>query len=273
MFEFYAAGEIETQHGIYHPRYSIEYVRYEMLLSGYFMLTIELPWYFRWDENAYVQLDESWHFTRAEHNYGYRWRWGCLPGGTFAGRKDIVEAAFGGKRSAGDSMSCDYPWLEDIESTIDTLYDDIRSDERVAEIEKSHQQKLDSIMKAQREVDGRVMDAKKMQHEALTTIKQVEIPVGSDMPNIPAKRFSRFQVEIANGKSGVYFLYQGSEVIYVGRSKNIGQRLSGHDNKPHDSFAFIEMCEFESNVAELFYIWRLRPSLNSQIQRAKKGEA
>jgi len=64
---------------------------------------------------------------------------------------------------------------------------------------------------------------------------------------------------------GVYFLVCGSEVVYVGQSVNVHQRIYQHHNAElilFDSFAY-QPCSQESlNTLESLYIHYLRPMRN-----------
>lgn len=72
--------------------------------------------------------------------------------------------------------------------------------------------------------------------------------------------------------SGVYFLLQGNEVVYVGQSVNIYTRISGHHIKNFDRFAFV-LCSREMlDKLESLYIHCLRPRLNgNQCDGAKSA--
>lgn len=65
-----------------------------------------------------------------------------------------------------------------------------------------------------------------------------------------------------NRASGVYFLLDGNDVVYVGQSKNVYTRISEHADKQFDRYAFVP-CPVESlDVLESLYIHCLRPRLN-----------
>lgn len=91
----------------------------------------------------------------------------------------------------------------------------------------------------------------------------------SDDP--PAPPAASVSVPVAKaslvGRSGVYFLWRGGEIVYVGRANCIAKRLSGHHvAEAGDFVSFIEMPASETWVVEPYYIWKLRPRLNGEVQ-------
>ena len=74
--------------------------------------------------------------------------------------------------------------------------------------------------------------------------------------------------EIANAAmpwakaTGVYFLLDGDEVVYVGQAVNVYSRIGQHTNKRFDRYAFVP-CSVEAlDLLESLYIHCLRPRLN-----------
>lgn len=64
---------------------------------------------------------------------------------------------------------------------------------------------------------------------------------------------------------GVYFLFSGDDLIYVGQSVNILSRLLEHTGKGFDSFTYI-LCERdELDDLEAAYILRYMPRLNGEF--------
>ena len=62
--------------------------------------------------------------------------------------------------------------------------------------------------------------------------------------------------------SGVYFLVDGDEVVYVGQSVNIYNRIPQHHDKKFDRYMYVP-CKHELlNVLESLYIHCLRPKFN-----------
>lgn len=63
--------------------------------------------------------------------------------------------------------------------------------------------------------------------------------------------------------SGIYFAWLGSGVAYVGQSKDIGTRLSSHDNiHDGDGVSWLEWPKDDLLAAECYYIWLCRPYRN-----------
>ncbi len=61
---------------------------------------------------------------------------------------------------------------------------------------------------------------------------------------------------------GVYFLLDGSDVVYVGQSKNVFSRIAEHRDKRFDRYAYVPCEEVSLDTLESFYIYMLRPKLN-----------
>lgn len=81
-----------------------------------------------------------------------------------------------------------------------------------------------------------------------------------------------FQNKSFPTKRGIYFIHEGEEIVYVGRSGNIWIRLAGHCSNFYfkegmkASYILIEE-EKELRVQEKAWINRLRPRLNSEWNR------
>lgn len=66
---------------------------------------------------------------------------------------------------------------------------------------------------------------------------------------------------------GVYFLWNHSLCVYVGKSVCLRNRLSCHERVSGETLiSYIELPLHEIHLQELYYIWLLRPRLNSQVQ-------
>lgn len=64
---------------------------------------------------------------------------------------------------------------------------------------------------------------------------------------------------------GVYFLLQGSSVVYVGQSVNVHARITGHmSSKEFDGFAYVKCDKAALDILESLYIHSLRPRLNGE---------
>lgn len=62
--------------------------------------------------------------------------------------------------------------------------------------------------------------------------------------------------------SGVYFLLDGNEIVYVGQAKNVYVRISCHTDKRFDRYAFVPCSLNALDKVESLYIHYLRPRLN-----------
>ena len=68
--------------------------------------------------------------------------------------------------------------------------------------------------------------------------------------------------------SGVYFLFKGTRIVYVGQSRHIDSRIRQHfGNKDFDSIQAMAVPEELLDSVEVYWIQRLRPILN----RRKSG--
>ena len=71
--------------------------------------------------------------------------------------------------------------------------------------------------------------------------------------------------------SGVYFLVQDQEVVYVGQSVNIYSRIAQHPDKKFDKYAFVP-CEVALlDKLESLYIHTLKPRLNGNVSKQEKS--
>ena len=62
--------------------------------------------------------------------------------------------------------------------------------------------------------------------------------------------------------SGVYFLLDGDDVVYVGQSVNVYSRIGQHTDKRFDRYAFVPCHVDALDKLESLYIHCLRPRLN-----------
>lgn len=71
--------------------------------------------------------------------------------------------------------------------------------------------------------------------------------------------------------SGVYFLFQGDNLLYVGESVNMRVRIFDHHNIPFTHYAFIGYeTEPMQCVFEIMYIWKYRPPFNKKYNPSYK---
>lgn len=89
----------------------------------------------------------------------------------------------------------------------------------------------------------------------------------SSMPAVPTAVVPLLTAQIEYyGCSGLYFLWDTErKCAYVGKSKNIGSRLSGHHKTTAEhAVSILPMAVTDIHYAELYYIWALRPYLNRE---------
>jgi len=71
--------------------------------------------------------------------------------------------------------------------------------------------------------------------------------------------------------TGVYFLVQNGEVVYVGQSVHIYSRIAQHQDKTFDHYAFVP-CDAEVlDKLESLYIHVLKPKLNGNLNDQQKS--
>lgn len=92
------------------------------------------------------------------------------------------------------------------------------------------------------------------------------------MPEPPPAK-GRVKDMVPPDKPGIYFCWRNSVCVYVGKSVNIQSRLRSHNIVgPHDDVSWLEFDEHEIHHAELFYIWLLRPSENSESKSSENAQ-
>lgn len=67
-----------------------------------------------------------------------------------------------------------------------------------------------------------------------------------------------------NHATGVYFLLDGDDVVYVGQSRNVYSRISSHPVKNFNRYAFVPCAVEALDKLESLYIHLLRPTLNGR---------
>ena len=70
--------------------------------------------------------------------------------------------------------------------------------------------------------------------------------------------------------SGVYFLLEGNEVVYVGQAVNVYSRIGQHTDKRFDRYAFVPCAVDSLDRLESLYIHCLRPRLNGNQRNDAK---
>lgn len=63
---------------------------------------------------------------------------------------------------------------------------------------------------------------------------------------------------------GIYFLFLGDELVYIGRSLNIHRRLQTHEQENWNHYAILatDLREFELDIVERAYISKFKPKYN-----------
>lgn len=87
-----------------------------------------------------------------------------------------------------------------------------------------------------------------------------------NLPPPPTNTTSLVQAQIEYvGCAGIYFLWDREGCCaYVGKSKNIGQRLSSHEKTADHVVSVLLFDPVDIHFTELYYIWSLRPYLNKE---------
>lgn len=84
-------------------------------------------------------------------------------------------------------------------------------------------------------------------------------------------------------RGGVYFLFDGEDLVYVGKSIDVVARINTHrKNKVFTTWAFIELHVFDQGPIEEMAIHRFKPKYNKQyvstsipldlLERIQSGE-
>lgn len=93
-------------------------------------------------------------------------------------------------------------------------------------------------------------------------------------PSPPSATVSVDAARVAfKGFSGVYFLWLGDKIDYVGRANCISTRLGPSHHKLDDRHrvSIVKTTISDSWIVEPYYIWRYRPRLNCESQRASSA--
>ncbi len=73
------------------------------------------------------------------------------------------------------------------------------------------------------------------------------------------------------GKPVIYYLVQGDEVIYIGQTCNLAQRLLSHmSNKDFDRYSFFESAPEDLDLLEAELILHFKPALNKGVPSQPK---
>lgn len=88
----------------------------------------------------------------------------------------------------------------------------------------------------------------------------------SDYLSLKSKFYKSSLFSLDNNLNGVYRLYKNNEIIYIGKSKNIKNRLLSHNSdKDFDSFDYVEIDNnADKDLYEMYYIDKFKPILNKE---------
>lgn len=103
---------------------------------------------------------------------------------------------------------------------------------------------------------------------SVSNLRQVSRNLG--VPLLGRGELSNLAAPFSTG-CGVYFLFKGNRIVYVGQSRNVMQRVGVHaDEKDFDRMAWVETPREHLNLVESLYIHTLRPRLNAPLGGYKK---
>ena len=93
------------------------------------------------------------------------------------------------------------------------------------------------------------------------TKKQIK----SLIKKLPAFKRGDFSFPYHDGQRAIYFLFRGKSLIYIGKSKQLGGRLTSHAHKEYTHFRYFVIRNPAYGLVgsiENFLIDALRPRLN-----------
>ncbi|AUR91998.1 GIY-YIG nuclease superfamily protein [Vibrio phage 1.168.O._10N.261.52.A10] len=71
--------------------------------------------------------------------------------------------------------------------------------------------------------------------------------------------------KLSDNESMIYFLIRDEEIVYVGQTRNLSQRLSHHSNKVFDRYNYIIVSSDYADITESVYIHAINPEYNSDM--------
>jgi hypothetical protein len=219
----------------------------------------------RWKENLdeqikQRQLELEWNGTRQE--YVIRQLRAAIQAVTW-------EKPHYGQRHVGK-------WYNDqfqaaVTRAINRRIDDLLEISRVRLSNAQVQEHSQLVKESRRKLAGELRAARKRLRE----LKTMESQHPNGFAPVPAPLLDADQI-IRNGtavpnKSGVYFIWEGPLVAYVGQSINLAQRLLNHPQlQPDDKISYLLIDRSELFYHEAFYIGLCRPSRNGSGYCIKK---
>jgi len=69
--------------------------------------------------------------------------------------------------------------------------------------------------------------------------------------------------------TGIYFLFKGEVLIYIGQSINIMGRINTHNIEDWDTFSYVEVPKYDLDRIEKEYILKYKPEKNGTYLRSK----
>jgi hypothetical protein len=91
--------------------------------------------------------------------------------------------------------------------------------------------------------------------------------IGLVSSGLPAQRLL-MEIEIVKAATpweevcGIYFLVEGNEIVYIGQSVNVYNRVTVHKEKKFSRCAYVECSHDNLDLMESLYIHFFRPKLN-----------
>lgn len=89
-----------------------------------------------------------------------------------------------------------------------------------------------------------------------------DIPAPSTWPKLPRREQGSLPI-----RAGLYALWNEDEIVYVGESDNILERIGGHATKGWDTVSYLPVDGFERVVWEKILLRIYFPRLNKEFQR------
>lgn len=146
--------------------------------------------------------------------------------------------------------------------------------EALCQKRKSTIESCERAMDALLNINSQIASRQKLAYaDAITVVEHSTCACDNEDPASPPARAGLVHdaKSTLKGVCGIYFVYRDSELIYVGKAYDIGRRLSGHHvAADSDYVSVVSMAPREIHLAELYYIYRLRPKLNHEVRRSNE---
>jgi hypothetical protein len=82
------------------------------------------------------------------------------------------------------------------------------------------------------------------------------------MTHLDVEKIKSVRINTWERLAGIYYLFDGDEIVYIGQTTNLYARLGMHHNKRFDSFALINCLEKERTRYEREAIYAFCPRYN-----------